>query len=105
MPEASQAKDGPSAGTAIFAALVSALSRVPLPADLALTGEISLTGRVLPVGGVRAKLLAAERAGVKRVILPEDNRADVPEDLALETVLVRSLDQVFRAAFGKAVAG
>ena len=99
MPEAGQAKDGPSAGTAIFAALVSALSGAPVPADLALTGEISLTGRVLPVGGVRAKLLAAERAGVKRVILPEDNRADVPADVALETILVRSLDEVFRAVF------
>jgi ATP-dependent Lon protease len=101
LPEASQAKDGPSAGTAIFAALVSALSGAPVPADLALTGEISLTGRVLPVGGVRAKLLAAERAGVRRVILPEDNRADVPTDVSLATVLVRSLDEVFRAAFGK----
>ena len=99
LPEAGTAKDGPSAGTAIFAALVSALSGAPLPADLALSGEISLTGRVLAVGGVRAKLLAAERAGVKRVILPEDNRADLPRDLALETVLVRSLDEVFRAAF------
>jgi ATP-dependent Lon protease len=102
LPEAATAKDGPSAGTAIFAALVSALSGVAVPADLALTGEISLTGRVLPVGGVRAKLLAAERAGVTRVILPEDNRADVPRDVALTTVLVRTLDEVFAAAFPRA---
>lgn len=99
LPDAATAKDGPSAGTAVFSALVSALSGVALPADLAFTGEISLTGRVLPVGGVRAKLLAAERAGVRRVILPEGNRADVPADVALEPVLVRSLDEVFRAAF------
>lgn len=98
LPEAATAKDGPSAGTAVFAALVSALAGVRLPADLALTGEISLTGRVLPVGGVRAKLLAAERAGIRRVILPEDNRADVPVDVALELVFVRSLDEVRRAA-------
>ena len=101
LPEAATAKDGPSAGTAVFAALVSALVGVRLPADLALTGEISLTGRVLPVGGVRAKLLAAERAGIRRVILPEDNRADVPADLALELVFVRSLDEVRCAALPK----
>jgi ATP-dependent Lon protease len=101
VPEAATEKDGPSAGTAIFAALCSALSGVALPADLALTGEISLTGRVLPVGGVRPKLLAAERAGVRRVIVPEDNRADVPKDAALEVVHVRTLDEVFRAAFGR----
>lgn len=100
LPEAAITKEGPSAGTAIFAALVSALSGVPLPADVALTGEISLTGRVLAVGGVRAKLLAAERAGAKRVILPEENRADVPKDVGVETVLVRSLDEVFHAVFG-----
>jgi ATP-dependent Lon protease len=104
LPEAAIPKDGPSAGTAIFAALVSALSGVRVPADLALTGEISLTGRVLPVGGVRPKLLAAERAGVKRVIVPEDNRADVPKDVALEVVLVRSLAEVMRVVFGKDVA-
>jgi ATP-dependent Lon protease len=98
LPEAATAKDGPSAGTAVFAALVSALAGMRLPADLALTGEISLTGRVLPVGGVRAKLLAAERAGIRRVILPEDNRADVPADLALEIVFTRSLDEVLRSA-------
>jgi ATP-dependent Lon protease len=100
LPEAAIPKDGPSAGTAIFAALVSALTGAAVPADLALTGEISLTGRVLPVGGVRPKLLAAERAGVKRVIVPEDNRADVPKDVALEVVMVRSLAEVMRAVFG-----
>ncbi len=99
LPETGTPKDGPSAGAAIFAALVSALSGVALPADLALTGEISLTGRVLAVGGVRAKLLAAERAGVARVVLPADNRPDIPPDVAIETVPVRSLDEVFRAAF------
>jgi ATP-dependent Lon protease len=99
VPEAATAKDGPSAGISVFVALVSAFTGVPLRADVALTGEMSLTGRVLPVGGVRAKLLAAERAGVRRVVLPESNRADVPADLSTEVVLVSSIDEVVRAAF------
>jgi ATP-dependent Lon protease len=99
VPEAATAKDGPSAGTALFAALLSAVTRVPVRADVALTGEISLTGRVLPVGGVRPKLLAAERAGVRRVVLPEENLADVPPDLSIEVVAVRSLEEVVAAAF------
>jgi ATP-dependent Lon protease len=99
VPEAAQAKDGPSAGITLFAALLSSMTGTPLRAGVALTGEMTLTGRVLPVGGVRAKLLAAERAGVRRVILPEDNRADVPADLALEVVTVRDLEGVVRAAF------
>jgi endopeptidase La len=99
VPEAALAKDGPSAGITLFAALLSAVIGTPLRADVALTGELTLTGRVLPVGGVRAKLLAAERAGVRRVILPADNRADVPPDLATEIVLVREVDEVVRAAF------
>jgi ATP-dependent Lon protease len=104
VPEAATAKDGPSAGAAIFAALVSAATGVPLPGETAITGEISLSGHVLPVGGVRAKLLAAERAGVRRAILPEDNLADVPPDLAIEVVAVRSLDEVCRLLFPAALA-
>lgn len=99
VPEAAQAKDGPSAGITLFAALLSSMTGTPLRAGVALTGEMTLTGRVLPVGGVRAKLLAAERAGVRRVILPEENRADVPADLTLEIIAVRDLEGVIRAAF------
>ncbi|MDC3952491.1 S16 family serine protease [Polyangium jinanense] len=99
VPEASLAKDGPSAGTAIFAALVSALSGRPAPADTALTGELSLSGRVLAVGGIRAKLIAAERAGLARVVIPEANRADVPEDIHLDVTFVRTIDEVYRALF------
>lgn len=99
VPEASLAKDGPSAGIAIFTALVSALSGRPAPADTALSGEISLTGRVLPVGGIRSKLVAAERAGLSRVVIPEDNRAGVPKGLRLEVHHVRSIAEVFRALF------
>ncbi|MRG94324.1 S16 family serine protease [Polyangium spumosum] len=99
VPEAALAKDGPSAGTAIFAALVSALSGRPAPADAALTGELSLSGRVLPVGGIRAKLIAAERAGLARVVIPEANRADVPEDLHLDVTFVNTVEEVYRALF------
>ncbi len=102
VPEASLAKDGPSGGTAIFAALVSALSGRPAPADTALSGELSLSGRVLAVGGIRAKLIAAERAGLARAVIPEDNRADVPEDVRLEVIFVRKIDEVFHALFPRA---
>ncbi|MBI5497301.1 MAG: AAA family ATPase [Deltaproteobacteria bacterium] len=94
VPEAAMPKDGPSAGTAIFAALLSAATRRPLRPDVALTGEITLNGEVLPVGGVRAKLLAAERAGIRAVLLPADNAADIPEPLRVEVVLVRRVAQV-----------
>jgi ATP-dependent Lon protease len=101
VPEAALAKDGPSAGIALFAALLSAVTGVPLRADVALTGELTLTGHVLPVGGVRPKLLAAERAGVRRVILPADNRADIPPDLGAEVVTVREAAEVVSAAFSR----
>ncbi|MSP63435.1 MAG: AAA family ATPase [Myxococcales bacterium] len=99
VPEAATAKDGPSAGAALFAAFLSAATDIPLRADVALTGEATLTGRVLPVGGVRAKVLAAERAGVTRVIVPEANRADVPSDVRVEIVFASDLGDVVRALF------
>ncbi|HKN62982.1 MAG TPA: S16 family serine protease, partial [Gaiellaceae bacterium] len=96
--------DGPSAGIAMATSMVSALSGRPARHDVAMTGEITLTGQVLPIGGVRDKVLAAQRAGLGRVILPRENEHDL-EELPPETrdalrfVLVDSIDEVFGAAF------
>jgi ATP-dependent Lon protease len=99
VPSGAIAKDGPSAGVALVASLVSLLRNLPLPPEIAVTGEITLTGRVLPVGGIREKLLAARRAGIQTVLLPKQNEKDtielpreVLEDLTLE--FVESLDEV-----------
>lgn len=94
LPEAATAKDGPSAGVALFAAMLSVLRSTPLPADVAMTGEATLMGDVLPVGGVRPKLLAAERAGMRLVLLPHDNLADVPDDVGVEVRAVSTLADV-----------
>jgi ATP-dependent Lon protease len=83
VPAGAIPKDGPSAGVAMTAALVSALSDRPVRSDVAMTGEVTLTGRVLPIGGVKEKLLGAYRAGIKTIILPQDNEADL-EDLPKE---------------------
>lgn len=83
-PEGAIPKDGPSAGLAVLTALVSLISNRPTPADIAMTGEISLRGDLLPVGGIKEKLLAAHRYGIKRIILPAQNEKDL-EDLPAET--------------------
>ena len=103
VPEGAVPKDGPSAGIAMCTALVSCLTGIPVRADTAMTGEITLRGRVLPIGGLREKLLAAVRSGVKRVILPEDNRDslyDVPDTVKqeLQILFVRNVDRVIREA-------
>jgi ATP-dependent Lon protease len=104
VPAGAIPKDGPSAGIAITAALVSALTGVAPRADLAMTGEVTLTGRVLPIGGLKEKLLAAKRAQVKRVIIPERNMLDV-EDIPsyvtkkLEIIPVGDVDKVLKEAF------
>ena len=99
-------KDGPSAGTAVFCALVSLLSQKNISPDLAMTGEISLRGDVLPVGGIKEKLMAAHRLGIKKVLIPFENKKDLhdfPADVLkeLEVVGVKNLPEVLGHAFGK----
>ena len=103
VPEGAVPKDGPSAGISLMTAVASALTGIPVRARLAMTGEITLRGRVLAIGGVREKLLAAARAGITTVLLPEQNRkdiAEVPKDIidALQIVFVHNAEEVLNQA-------
>ncbi|MBJ7599931.1 endopeptidase La, partial [Candidatus Nephthysia bennettiae] len=103
VPAGAQPKEGPSAGVTVLAAIASILTGQPVRDDLAMTGEITLRGRVLPIGGLKEKVLAAHRAGIRRVLVPKRNEADlddIPADLRreMDLVLVESIDQVLREA-------
>ena len=104
VPSGGTPKDGPSAGVTMMTALVSLLLDKPVNNKLAMTGEASLRGRVLPVGGIKEKVLAARRLGVSKVLIPDQNKKDledIPSDLlkSIEVVLCNSMEQVLNEAF------
>jgi ATP-dependent Lon protease len=110
VPAGAQPKEGPSAGVTVLTAMASILTGRPARDDVAMTGEITLRGKVLPIGGVKEKVLGAHRAGIRRVLLPAHNEADlddIPADLRkeMQLVLVESIDQVLREALTPAVGG
>ncbi|MBE9544031.1 MAG: endopeptidase La, partial [Proteobacteria bacterium] len=106
VPAGAIPKDGPSAGIAMATALISALSNRPVQNDVALTGEVTLRGRVLPIGGLKEKALGALRGGIRKVIYPEKNRkdlAEIPKNIKrkLEFIPVTSMKQVLELALLK----
>jgi ATP-dependent Lon protease len=103
VPEGATPKDGPSAGIAMATAIVSVMTGIPVRRDIAMTGEVTLRGRVLPIGGLKEKLLAALRAGIKTVLIPEDNAkdlAEIPDNVknGLELVPVSRMEEVLAQA-------
>jgi ATP-dependent Lon protease len=103
VPEGATPKDGPSAGVAMVTAIISVMTAIPVKKDVAMTGEITLRGRVLPIGGLKEKMLAALRAGIKTVVIPEENVKDLSEigdeiKSKLEIVPASRMDDVLKVA-------
>ena len=103
VPEGATPKDGPSAGVGMCTALVSVLTGIPVKSDVAMTGEITLRGQVLPIGGLKEKLLAAHRGGIKTVIIPDENERDlkeIPDNIKADLVIkpVKWIDEVLEIA-------
>jgi len=103
IPEGATPKDGPSAGVTMCTSVISALTSTPVRKDVSMTGEITLRGKVLPVGGIREKVLAAHRAGIKKILLPKENESDIdeiPENVRkqLTFVLLETVDDALREA-------
>jgi ATP-dependent Lon protease len=106
VPEGATPKDGPSAGIGMCTAMVSALTKVPVRSDVAMTGEITLRGQVLPIGGLKEKLLAAHRGGIRTVLIPDENSkdlADIPQNIkdSLDIKPVKWIDEVLQLALSR----
>ncbi len=106
VPEGATPKDGPSAGIGMVTAIVSALTNTPVKKDVAMTGEVTLSGRVLPIGGLKEKLLAALRGGIKTAIIPAENEKDlkeIPENVkqGLKIIPVKHVEEVLKIALTK----
>ena len=104
VPEGATPKDGPSAGVGMITSIVSAITDIPIDKEIAMTGEITLRGLVLPIGGLKEKLLAAHRGGIKKVLIPEENKKDlidIPEVIKknIEIILVKNVDEVLKYGF------
>ena len=106
VPEGATPKDGPSAGIAMVTSIVSSITKIPVNKDVAMTGEVTVTGQVLPIGGLKEKLLAAHRAGIKQVLIPKDNEkdlVDVPQKVKddIKITPVAMADEVLKIALTK----
>ena len=103
VPEGATPKDGPSAGIGMVTSIVSSITNIPVRRDVAMTGEVTITGQVLPIGGLKEKLLAAHRAGIKEVLIPKENEkdlVDIPKKVRedIKIMVVENVDEVLKIA-------